>query len=170
MASLHPFVSLPVQRSNPRRKQRLASLEDRGVAASVLTILGRQDKTIGKFSTDPNRNYYGMKKLAATIALLCVSNAVLAHDIYSNLRDRDGHLCCGGQDCKPVKAITLPNGSYYLPETDEAIPADMATPSPDSRFHHCTYYRMTGDFDRWGGPIWEDKPKTRCFFAPMNSW
>ena len=26
-----------------------------------------------------------------------VSNSALAHDIYSTLRDRDGHLCCGGQ-------------------------------------------------------------------------
>src|SRR5215467_9345458 len=43
-----------------------------------------------------------MKALAPAIALLCVSSTVLAHDIYSNLRDRDGHLCCGGQDCKPV--------------------------------------------------------------------
>jgi hypothetical protein len=28
---------------------------------------------------------------------------------------------------------------------------------------------MANDLDRWGGPVWEDKPKTRCFFAPMNS-
>src|SRR5262245_49468365 len=31
-----------------------------------------------------------MKELAAAIALLCLSTTVLAHDIYSNLRDRDG--------------------------------------------------------------------------------
>ena len=49
-----------------------------------------------------------MKKLVATIVLLCLSSTVLAHDIYSNLRDRDGHLCCGGQDCKPVDAVGLP--------------------------------------------------------------
>ena len=97
------------------------------------------------------------------------SNTVLAHDIYSNLRDRDGHLCCGGQDCKPVEATVLPDGNYYLPASDETIPADMATPSPDDRFHHCFYYPMANDLDRWGGPVWEDKPKTRCFFAPMNS-
>ena len=121
------------------------------------------------FDRPEHRNYYGTKQLAATIALLCVSNAVLAHDIYSDLRDRDGNLCCGGEDCKPVEAITLPDGSYYLPENDETIPADMASPSPDDRFHHCFYYRIA-KFDRWGGPIWEDKPKTRCFFAPMNSW
>jgi hypothetical protein len=109
-----------------------------------------------------------MKELLATIALLCVSNTVLAHDIYSGLRDRDGHLCCGGQDCKPVEAIVLPNGSYYLPGSEETIPADMATPSPDDHFHHCTYDPVANEFDPWG-PFWESKPKTRCFFAPMNS-
>ena len=31
---------------------------------------------------------YEMKKLLAAIALLCLSTSVLAHDIYSNLRDR----------------------------------------------------------------------------------
>jgi hypothetical protein len=110
-----------------------------------------------------------MKALMAAIALLCVSRTVLAHDIYSNLRDRDGHLCCGGQDCKAVEAIGLPDGNYYLPGSDEIIPADMATPSPDDRFHHCFYYPLAKVVDPWGGPVWEDKPKTRCFFAPMNS-
>jgi hypothetical protein len=73
-----------------------------------------------------------MKKLLATIALLCLSSTVLAHDIYSNLRDAAGHLCCNGQDCKPVEATVLPDGNYYLPSTDEIIPADMATPSPST--------------------------------------
>ena len=82
-----------------------------------------------------------MKALIAAIALLCLSSTVMAHDIYTNLRDRDGHLCCNGQDCKPVQATVLPNGNYYLPETDETIPADMATPSPDDRFDHCVVRR-----------------------------
>jgi hypothetical protein len=110
---------------------------------------------------------YEMKKLVATIALLCVSNTFLAHDIYSNLRDREGHLCCGGQDCMPVEALALPDGNYYLPKSDEIIPADMAAPSPDDRFHRCAYYPTAYDF--WGGSAAESKPKTRCFFAPMNS-
>jgi hypothetical protein len=46
-----------------------------------------------------------MKRLPAVIAVLCLSSTVLAHDIYSNLRDRDGHLCCNGQDCRPVQAM-----------------------------------------------------------------
>src|SRR5262249_42653813 len=104
------------------------------------------------------------------LAIMTVSNTVLAHDIYSNLRDRDGRLCCNGQDCKPVKATVLPNGNYYLPESDETIPANMASPSPDERFHRCSYYPIANEFDRWGGPVIRaDKPKTRCFFAPMNS-
>src|SRR5215472_3178640 len=100
------------------------------------------------------------------------SNTVLAHDIYSNLRDRDGHFCCNGQDCRPVQVTVLPNGSYYLPTTNEIIPADRATPSPDDRFHHCTYSPASHDFEPWGGPVeggavWGEV--TRCFFAPMHS-
>jgi hypothetical protein len=115
------------------------------------------------------RNHSEMKALVATIALLCVSNTVtvLAHDIYSNLRDRDGHLCCNGQDCRPVEATVLPDGNYYLPSSDEVIPADMATPSPDDRFHRCAYNPVANEFDP--GPVLVSEPKTRCFFAPMNS-
>src|ERR1700747_3100434 len=80
-----------------------------------------------------------MKAVLTTIALLCLSTAVLAHDIYTNLRDRDGNPCCGGEDCMPVEATVLPDGDYYLPKTDEIIPADMATPSPDDRFHRCIF-------------------------------
>jgi hypothetical protein len=61
--------------------------------------------------------------LAGAVTIL-VSNTVLAHDIYSKLRDRDGHLCCGGQDCKPVEATVLPDGNYYLPASGETIPAE----------------------------------------------
>jgi hypothetical protein len=81
-----------------------------------------------------------MRAALAAIALLCLSTTVLAHDIYSNLRDRDGNLCCNGQDCMPVEATVLPDGNYYLPASDEIVPADMAAPSPDSRFHRCAFY------------------------------
>src|SRR5215510_11467015 len=107
-----------------------------------------------------------MRALVATIALLCLSSTVLAHDIYSDLRDRAGNLCCNGQDCKPVEAKVLPNGNYYLPATNEIIPADMATPSPDDRFHRCAYNPVPSDFDPY--PV-RSKPMTRCFFAPMHS-
>jgi hypothetical protein len=110
-----------------------------------------------------------MKALLAAIALFCLSTSVLAHDIYGNLRDRAGHLCCNGQDCKPVQATVLPDDSYYLPRTNEIIPADMATPSPDDRFHHSTYYAVANQLDPWGGPVWAETPVTRCFFAPMHS-
>jgi hypothetical protein len=108
-----------------------------------------------------------IKNLVATIGLLCVSSTVLAHDIYSDLRDRDGRLCCNGQDCRPVEATVLPDGNYYLPATDETIPADMATPSPDDRFHHCVDSAIFPlGLDR-GRPVW-GKARTRCFFAPMH--
>jgi len=100
-----------------------------------------------------------MKALVAAIALVCLSSTVLAHDLYSNLSDRDGHLC------RPVEAKVLPNGNYYLPATREIIPAEMATPSPDNRFHQCIYYPRASAYD----PIWEATPKTRCFLAPMHS-
>ena len=115
----------------------------------------------------PNSTRVEMKKLVATIVLLCLSSTVLAHDIYSGLRGRDGALCCGGQDCQPVQATVLPDGNYYLPKTNEIIPADMATPLPDERFHHCIYYLVANEFGPY--PHWDSKPKTRCFFAPMHS-
>src|SRR5262249_40266937 len=55
--------------------------------------------------------------------------------------------CCNGQDCRPVQAMVLPNSSYYLPRTNEIIPADKATPSPDDRFHQCTYFVVNYDFE-----------------------
>ena len=70
-----------------------------------------------------------MKELLAAIALLCLSSTVLAHDIYSGFRDRNGHLCCNEKDCKPVHARVLPDGRYYLPASDETIPADIAQSS-----------------------------------------
>src|SRR5215470_5952644 len=69
----------------------------------------------------------------------------------SNLRDRAGHLCCSGRDCRPVQVTVLPDGNYYLPESDETIPAEMATPSPDDRFHRCAPNRVPSEFDPWGG-------------------
>jgi hypothetical protein len=58
---------------------------------------------VGAFSVGPTQELE--KKLMAAIALLCVSNTVFAHDIYSNLRDKAGRYCCNGQDCRPVQVI-----------------------------------------------------------------
>ena len=73
------------------------------------------------------------------------------------------------QDCRPVEATVLPDDNYYLTGTDEVIPADMATPSPDDRFHRCAYNPVPSEFDPFGSSSLV-KIKTRCFFAPMNSW
>src|SRR5262249_2157508 len=88
---------------------------------------------------------------------------------------RHGNLAISSQQSRQKKTLAqwVRNSSratnYYLPKTDEVIPADMAAPSPDERFHQCIYFPMANEFDPWGGPVFEDKPKTRCFFAPMNS-
>ena len=104
-----------------------------------------------------------MKNLAAAIALLCLSSSVLARDIYTDLHGRDGHLCCGRQDCMPVEATVLPDGRYFLPRTGEIIPADKAMPSPDDRFHHCFYYPTAYNLNPWDG-VWESKPVRRQSF------
>src|SRR2546430_4554151 len=111
-------------------------------SVNELTLPYPQVRVTLRVGNRPNGTRVEMKKLLAVIALLCLSSTVLAHDIYSNLRDRDGHLCCNGQDCKPVKAVVLSDGNCYLLETGETIPAEMATPSPDDRFHHCTSYQL----------------------------
>lgn len=54
--------------------------------------------------------------------------------------------CCSGRDCFPVEAqvIVLPNGSYFIPLTQEtfAHPDSADHPrarwSKDNRFHRCT--------------------------------
>src|SRR5262249_28701111 len=95
------------------------------------------------------------------------SHVQIDQDILQRFRVTDRQRR-NGQDCKPVQATVLPNGNYYLPKTDEVIPADMATPSPDDRFHHCFYYPMVNPVDPYVGPAWDNKPKSRCFFPPMH--
>src|SRR5262249_19059678 len=68
------------------------------------------------------------------------------------------HTCQVGERVRSVRGLS-----------HEVISADVAAPSPDDRFHHCIYYPLAKVADPWSGPVWEDKPKTRCFFAPMNS-
>jgi len=41
--------------------------------------------------------------------------------------------------CRIARRMFRRFSAYYLPATKEIIPADMATPSPDDRFHRCTY-------------------------------
>src|SRR5262249_29050692 len=102
-------------RSQPRQSR---DHPDRGECEVADTAVPQIRVTL-MVGNKPNGTRVEMKKLLATIALLCLSSTVLAHDIYSNLRDRAGHLCCNGQDCRPVQATVLPDGNYYLPTTGE---------------------------------------------------
>src|SRR5882762_2216729 len=50
-----------------------------------------------------------MKTLVAAISLVCLSSTVLAHDIYSKLRDRDGHRCRPHAPARPCTHKIRPN-------------------------------------------------------------
>jgi hypothetical protein len=54
-----------------------------------------------------------------------------------SMNDNDGALAViiiGQWVTVSLLALMLPDGNYYLPGTDEVIPADMASPSPDDPF------------------------------------
>src|SRR5262249_1760703 len=48
-----------------------------------------------------------------------------------------------------------PNGNYYLRASDEIIPVQLATPSPDNRFQPWPFYPVANEFDPWGYPLWQ---------------
>src|SRR5262249_61673582 len=102
-------------------------------------------------------------------AAACVWGGARAEDMSSNVGEGEGGPSWGGEICNRGKAVALPHGNYYPPGTAEVFPADVAAPSPDDRFHHCIYHHVYIGSDPWGYPLWDTTPKTRCFFAPMNS-
>src|SRR5262245_38578700 len=72
-------------------------------------------------------------------------------------------------DARPIKPTSTRCLSARRPNPAEAplIDAEILFRQPQPP--HCTYYPVANEFDPWGGPVWDDKPVTRCFFAPMNS-
>jgi hypothetical protein len=74
-----------------------------------------------------------------------------------------------GRACQPGDVLVVTRLDRLARSTsgaNEIIPADRATPSPDDRFHHCTYSPEATGIE-WDGSFWGEV--TRCFFAPMNS-
>jgi len=72
-----------------------------------------------------------------------------------------------------VRTVVVLSGTLYFGSGDKwdeskfkAYPADGVA-SPDERFHQCIYYPAASELDPY--PAVTSKPKTRCFFAPMNS-
>lgn len=107
------------------------------------------------------------------IGWLLAGDPAFGHDIYQNLRDLTGMLCCGGEECGPVEV--LPEvGGYYIISTGEHIPAAMVQVSPDERFHRC-HFPVNKKWDRSSGRFIitpndataDGSPSTRCFFAPV---
>src|SRR5262245_29978611 len=112
---------------------------------------------------------------AALIAIALVKQA-WGHSIYTQMTA--GTMCarCSGEDCEPIQVETTetPMKGYYIPASGEFIPAAMAHPSPDERFHRCTWPRN----EYWDArekrnkilpdnSTFDGKPKTRCFWAPV---
>jgi len=49
-------------------------------------------------------------KLELTVALLISLGPAHAHDIYTDLTDRNGFSCCNNRDCHPAKYRMTPDG------------------------------------------------------------
>jgi hypothetical protein len=47
------------------------------------------------------------RKLAIAVALATAGLPAAAHDWYGGLVDREGELCCGGEDCAPLPSPHL---------------------------------------------------------------
>lgn len=69
------------------------------------------------------------------------AGAAGAHDWYEGLRDRAGHSCCGGRDCRPVGLCVDPTQHEGLLIDDSCYPMPagkvLPLPSPDGRAHAC---------------------------------
>ena|SRR5271170_3224441 len=51
------------------------------------------------------------KRLSIVLVILGIT-AANAHEIYTGVRDKDGHLCCGGADCSVTVYRELPGGRF----------------------------------------------------------
>jgi hypothetical protein len=120
------------------------------------------------------------------LAALTVSTR--GHDIYSRVVME---CFCGLERlCEAVEVVVIEHAEqhrfeynnqgfrlpaqgrgYYLPKSGEFIPESFAQPSPDERFHRCTYPLN----EYWTGKAWavlpnsstfDGSPPTRCFFRP----
>lgn len=100
------------------------------------------------------------------VAMLALMEPANAHEIYTGLRNKDGLLCCGGQDCG-VTSYRERGGTFEFltrEQTWVTIPQDHIQfipiagdpPSGDAhRAHLC--YRSATPFDR------EDPSSDRVF-------
>jgi len=124
----------------------------------------------------PPVHLFAVVWVAALVATLFafVTRPARGHDIYTQLTS--GTMCarCGGNECEPVTAEPT-TGGYWLPGSGELIALERARPSPDNRFHRCSYPRNLQWHSRGAGQgpegwIEVGKTTTRCFWAPALVW
>ncbi len=81
--------------------------------------------------------------------------ALVAHDLYTNLRDPAGRNCCTDEDCRPANYTLVPGGAVFHPTGHE----DVFVPT-----HRIVFAIVPGD------PVpqahWCGRPKTQDNFVP----
>src|SRR5262245_44771963 len=102
-----------------------------------------------------------MKAIAVATLLSGMLATAQAHDWITGLRNRDGILCCGSQDCIPIDSskVTPNRGGYYLQSYKEMVPYSEVLPSHDRFYWRCSF---------WDYEVAEEV--RLCFFAPPVSW
>jgi hypothetical protein len=120
-----------------------------------------------------------MRILCLIALLISLTPWARAHDLCINTPCRGS----SEEECETVEAIgDLSLGGYFLPASGEVISFKQALPSPDEKFHRCTWWLNKGwhgSGDGQGPEGWivrpnnstlDGKPRTRCFWAPMVGW
>lgn len=91
----------------------------------------------------------GALALGCLIALLWLAAIaavpVHAHDWYEKTKNREGALCCGGNDCDqvPDNAVTEVQGGFHVVGEVKGVHVDHVfaygemQPSPDRKWHVC---------------------------------
>ena len=82
-----------------------------------------------------------MRTISLTLVMILTVSPVAAHSWYQNLYDPNGRPCCNEQDCRPVEACRVRDGTLGILIDGRciAIPWQQVvnTPSPDNRAHAC---------------------------------
>jgi hypothetical protein len=95
--------------------------------------------------------------LFAALFALTVARPARAHGEAAWIMQGETSWCCGEKDCAVVPAtrVRVVPGGYFLLDTGETIPEEVAKPSPDGEFWRC---RVNAD---------EPNSLTRCFFRGL---
>jgi hypothetical protein len=102
-----------------------------------------------------------MKIIGAAVLLVGPLVTAQAHDWITGLRNNEGSLCCGSNDCTPIDPakVTPKRSGYYLQFYNETVPYSEVLPSQDRFYWRCAI--RSNEFT--------DEVR-QCFFAPPVSW